>query len=185
MAFAEEHGTAPKEAAHAAEAEHGGGDPYIWWKWANFGILAIVLGYMLGKALPPFFASRTAEIQKGIAEASRLKADAERRAAEMERRMTALASEIEQIRVEARAQMVKEGERIQRESQQQMARIQAQAEREVAAITKHATAALKAESARLALELAEQRLRSRIDAGAQGMLVERFVKQMDQAGVRG
>ena len=196
-AIGEEHGATPKKAEteHATEAKHGdakhgegaahdAGDPLIWWKWANFAILAIILGYMLSKALPPFFASRTAEIQKGIADATKLRAEAEQRAAEMERRMSALGAEIEQIRTEAREQMAREGEKIQRESEHQLARIQAQAEQEVGAITKRATQQLKAEAARLALEAAEMQLRSRMDANAQAALVDRFVKQVDRQGVR-
>lgn len=192
--LAEEHGAAPKTAEHAAEAggEHGAaaaeghdpGDPYLAWKWANFAILAVVLGYMLSKALPPFFASRTAEIQKGIADASKMRSEAEQRAADMERRMASLSVEIDQIRTEARTQMAKEGERIQKDAEQQLARIQHQAEQEVGAISKHASLQLKAEAARLALDIAEQRLRGRMDSNTQGVLVERFVKQMGEQGVR-
>ena len=94
---AAEHG-APGE--HAAEA-HEEGDKYIWWKWANFAILAVALGYMLNKALPPFFAGRTAEIQKGIAEAAKAKAEADQRAAAMQQRLAALGAEIEQIKTTA------------------------------------------------------------------------------------
>lgn len=189
-AMAEEHGATPKQAEHSAAAgesagaAHDPGDPYLAWKWANFAILAVVLGYMLNKALPPFFASRTAGIQKGIADASKLRADAEKRAAEMERRMASLSVEIDQIRTEARTQMAKEGERIQKDAEHQLARIQAQAEREVGAISKRATQQLKAEAARLAIDLAEQRLRSRMDVATEGALVERFVAQMDKQGVQ-
>src|SRR5262245_5874476 len=56
------------------------------WKWANFVILAIGLGYLIVKNLPPFFQSRTKEIQAGIAEAQQLKRDADKRAAEIDAR---------------------------------------------------------------------------------------------------
>ncbi len=45
------------------------------WKWANFAILAIALGYAIGKYAPGMFRTRTAEIQKGIAEAQQVKRD--------------------------------------------------------------------------------------------------------------
>jgi F-type H+-transporting ATPase subunit b len=151
----------------------------IGWKWANFAILMVVLGYMGGKTLPPFFRSRTAEIQKGIAEAAALKADAERRAAAIEQRMASLHTEIEQIRMEARAEMAKEGERIRLEADQHLARMQAHSEQEIAAMTKRATQELKAYSAELAIQLAAQRIRARMSEDVQGALLRQFVQQLD------
>lgn len=177
-----EHASA-KEGEHATQ-EHEEGEKYLGWKWANFAILAVVLGYMMSKALPPFFQSRTAEIQKGITEAAALKADAEKRAADMERRLASMHVEIEQIRSEVRAAMAKEGERIRVDTEQHMARVQAQGEQEVAALVKHATLQLKAHSAQLALKLAEERIRSRMTAESQGALVNQFVSRMEQQGAR-
>lgn len=168
----------------AAAEEHEEGDKYAVWKWANFAILAVVLGYMLNKALPPFFAGRTADIQKGIAEAAAMKADAEKRAAEMERRMTALSVEIEQIRTGAKDEMQKEANRIAKETEYQLARLQAQGEHEIASLTKHAMQQLKAHSAMLALELAEQRIRGGMTDAAQSGLVARFVSSLDRQGAR-
>jgi F-type H+-transporting ATPase subunit b len=170
----------PKEGEHATSAEgHEEGDRFAVWKWANFAILAAVLGYMLNKALPPFFAGRTAGIQKGIADAQKLKADAEQRAAEMERRMATLESEVEALRAQAHAEIAKDSDRTRQEADQHMARIQAHAEQEIAAMTKTATLQLKAHSAELALALAEQRIQARMTGGAQGALVDRFVQQLD------
>jgi F-type H+-transporting ATPase subunit b len=140
----------------------------IGWKWANFAILMVVLGYMGGKTLPPFFRSRTAEIQKGIAEAAALKADAERRAAAIEQRMASLHTE-----------MAKEGERIRLEADQHLARMQAHSEQEIAAMTKRATQELKAYSAELAIQLAAQRIRARMSEDVQGALLRQFVQQLD------
>jgi F0F1-type ATP synthase membrane subunit b/b' len=58
-------------------------EPAAGWKWANFVILAVGLGYMVAKTLPPIFRSRTEEIQKGIAEAQEIKKNAEKRASEV------------------------------------------------------------------------------------------------------
>jgi F-type H+-transporting ATPase subunit b len=182
-----EHAAASAEHGASAEAEHGKREgPGDAWKWANFAILVAALGYMLGKALPPFFASRTAAIQKGIAEAQKLKAEAEERASAMERRIASLQTEIDQIRQEAKAEMAREGERLQKDAEQQIARVQAQAEQEVAAMAKAARLQLKAHSAELALALAAERLKNRVDGAAQAALIERFVRQLDanQEGAR-
>ena len=174
----EGHSAEPKKGEHAAAQEHEG-DSMAIWKWANFAILAAVLGYMLNKALPPFFASRTAGIQQGIAEARKLKAEAEQRAAVIERRLALLESEIEVMRAEAHAEIAKDGDRMRQEAQQHIARIQTHAEQEIAAMTKAATHQLKAHSAELALSLAEQRIQARMTGSAQGTLVDRFVRQLD------
>jgi F-type H+-transporting ATPase subunit b len=174
----EGHAAGPKQGEHSAAQGHEAADLSLW-KWANFAILAVVLGYMLGKALPPFFASRTAEIQKGIAEAQRLKIDAEHRAAVAERRIALLESEVEQMRAESRAEIAKDGERMRQEAEQHIARIQSHAEQEIAAMTKSAAQHLKARAAELALSLAEQRIQARMTGSAQGVLVDRFVEHLD------
>ena len=62
--------------AFAAEesGEHGGGmkEPSIWWKWANFAILAGGLGYLIAKNAPAYFESRNKEIRGGLQEARKL-----------------------------------------------------------------------------------------------------------------
>ena len=73
----------------SAQEKESGGELNMGWKWANFAILVIGLGYLIGKNLPPVFRSRTEEIQKGIVEAQAMKRDAEKRAAEMDARLKA------------------------------------------------------------------------------------------------
>ena len=97
------------------------------WKWANFAILAIALGYGMAKGLPPLFKSRTKEIQSGIAEAQQMKLDAERRSAEMDARLNALGADIEKFRTQSAAEMQQEGERIGRETAAQIRKIEQQA----------------------------------------------------------
>src|SRR5271165_604864 len=90
------------------------------WKWANFVLLAIGLGYFIGKHAPGMFNTRTAEIQKGIAEAQQVKRDAEKRAAEVDSKMTRLAADIEAFRVQSKAEMEREGARIRQETTAQI-----------------------------------------------------------------
>ena len=97
-AFAQQH-EAPKAAEHADHAQpaaaehgkaaeghgksegHGGGHGNLeGWKWANFLLLAAGLGYLVGKNAGPFFASRSLQISKDMADADRLRQDAEARA---------------------------------------------------------------------------------------------------------
>lgn len=160
------------------------GDPLITWKWANFAILALGLGYMMKKSLPAFFNSRTATIQQGIADAQQVKRDAEQRAAATEAKVSALGADIEKFRNEARAEMQREGDRIQQETERLIAKVKEQAAGEIEAAGKLARRELKTYAAQLALELAEQRIRGRLDAATEARLLEGFVNDLKQQGSR-
>jgi F-type H+-transporting ATPase subunit b len=157
-------------------------EPDIAWKWANFAILAVVVGYLISKNLPPFFRSRTETIQKGISEAQQMKRDAEKRAAEMDARMSALGAEIETFRAQAHREMDQEGERIRQETARQIERLQQQAGLEIESAGKTARRELKTYAAKLALDLAEQRVRARLDSSAETALVDGFVQDLQQQG---
>jgi F-type H+-transporting ATPase subunit b len=165
---------------HAAPA----GDPLILWKWANFAILALGLGYLMAKSLPAFFNARTASIQKGIAEAQQVKRVAEQRAAATDARVSALGAVIEKFRTEASAQMQREGERIQQETERQIAKLKEQAAQEIESAGKVARRELKTYAAQLALELAEQRIRGRLDPTTEAGLIDRFVGDLKRQGSR-
>jgi F-type H+-transporting ATPase subunit b len=160
------------------------GDPLIGWKWANFAILAIGLGYLMSKNLPTFFKTRTASIQKGIAEAQQVKRDAEQRAAATDARVSALGADIEKFRTEAGVEMQREGERIQQETERQIAKLKEQAAQEIESAGKTARRELKTYAAQLALELAEQRIRGRLDPTTEAGLIDRFVGDLKRQGSR-
>ncbi len=150
----------------------------IGWKWANFVLLAIGLGYLIGKSVPAAFRARTVEIQKGISEAQIVKQDAEKRAAEVDARIRGLGAEIERIRTESKAEMQQESERIRQETARQIARLEAQAQQEIESAGKVARRDLKNYAASLALDLAEQRVRARMDGTAEAGLVDGFLKDL-------
>jgi F-type H+-transporting ATPase subunit b len=179
--FAQEaHGPA-HGAGHGEEASEGLEVPASL-KWANFALLAVGLGYLMGKLLPPAFAKRTAHIQRDIQEAQALKADAERRAAEVDARLAHLAADIDQFRAEAAREMAHEGERIRQETAAQIRRIETQASSEIESAAKAARHQLRRYAADLALKLAEERLRSRMDSAANAELVENFVAELGRQG---
>jgi F-type H+-transporting ATPase subunit b len=151
------------------------------WKWANFLILAGGLGYLIGKNAGSFFRGRTESIQKDMAESGRLKAEAEAKAREIEGRLAALGAEIEKLRDEAKGAFTLEGERIRQETERHLARMQQQNEREIGSMSKAARAALQAYAAQLAVDLAEERIRSRMDAPAQSRLLDNFTRQLGEA----
>jgi F-type H+-transporting ATPase subunit b len=161
-------------------ATHESGDSMIVWKWANFIILAGGLGYLMAKTLPPFFQSRSADIQKGIAEAQQLKREAEKRFAEMEARLGALGAEIENFRKQSQAEMEQEGQRIREETAQQIKKLQIQGEQEIESAGKTARRDLSAYAADLALQLAEQRIRTRLSPDLVAGLADGFIDDLKQ-----
>lgn len=156
----------------------------IWWKWANFALLAIALGYLINKHAGGFFASRTEEIRKGIEESTRTREEAEARAAEIERRVGNLSAEVDQIREQSREELARERQRVQTETEAQLRKIQAQSEAEIDAAARLASKNLKAHAAQLALELAEQQLAQRLNQPAQDELTQAFVADLRQKTVK-
>jgi F-type H+-transporting ATPase subunit b len=148
------------------------------WKWANFLILAAGAGYLLFKHMPPFFNSRTGDIQKDITEAQATKQAADKRSAEMDARLSSLAADIEKFRVQAKVEMEQEALRIRQETAHQIEKLQKQAEQEIEAASTLATRELHAYASKLSLDLAEQRIRTRLDAATEAGLVDDFTKDL-------
>lgn len=148
------------------------------WKLANFVILAAGAAYLLRKHLPAFFKSRTGDIQKDITEAQKTKEAAEKRAAEMDARLSSLAVDIEKFRAQSRIEMEREAARIRQETAHQIEKLQKQAEQEIESAGTLASRELHAYAAKLSLDLAEQRIRTRLDASTEAGLVDDFTKDL-------
>jgi len=169
----------------AAEAEkttqH---DSTIWWKTANFLILAAGLGYLLVRVGGNYLRARTEQIQTEIAEARRMRQEAQARAAEMERRLARIEADIEELRQQARRQLAEEHQRIQRETEESIARLQQGAEFEIQTALRKARKELQAYAAELALRVAQQKVRSRLDPPAHRGLVEALIRDLDRISAK-
>jgi len=156
-------------------AESGEGNLKIW-EWANFLLLAGGLVYLARKYAGPYYASRAAGIRKDLEESERVAKQAEARVAEVERRLANLDAEIAALRAEAQRESATEVERYARETAAEIAKIGAGGEQEIAAAEKAARLELRRYAARLAVELAEQKVRARLDAETEKRLVGGFVR---------
>jgi F0F1-type ATP synthase membrane subunit b/b' len=107
-----------------------------------------------------------------------MKEDAAAYAASIEARLAGIQSEIEKLRVSARTDMASEGERIRRETEHHLQRIREQTAQEIELMTRGATADLRKYAAELALGLAEQRIRSRMNPATQQSLAEEFLHDL-------
>jgi F0F1-type ATP synthase membrane subunit b/b' len=168
----------PQEAGVAPNAPEQAGDPWITWKWINFAILVAGLGYLIGKAAPAYFKGRSDEIQRALLEAKREIKDAEAKAADLDLRLAGIQTEAENLRRQARSEMAAEAERIRAETERHLKRIQEQTSQEIALMARGARDELRKYSAGLALDLAEQRIRSRMTPSAQEALVDSFVHDL-------
>jgi len=158
--------------------EHG---PDIVWGWANFALLAAGLGYVIKKNAGPYFARRSLEIRKGLADADAARAVSDAKVAAVDRRLANLETEIEALRLSARQEAEADADRVRREAASEIAKIQSQLAEEVAAAGKSATLELRRYSAELALALAEQKIAARLSPETQDSLVGRFVTAVSQA----
>jgi F-type H+-transporting ATPase subunit b len=170
----------PQEAPASKTNETEQGDSMIWWKWANFVILAAGLGYLIGKNVPPLFQKQSKDIQSALAEAAKIKQEATDYAAGIEKRLANLQDEILQLRESAHAEMTAESERIRRETEHHVQRIHEQSVQEIELMTRAAKDELRKYAAELAIGLAEERIRFRMNPETQDRLVNRFVHDMHE-----
>lgn len=162
----------------AQEKEGGESGATQIWKWANFLVLAGALGYMIGKNAPSFFAARSEQIGKDMAEAGKERQAAEERAAAVDRRLANLEAEIASLRAHAQEEAEAETQRLAQHTAAEIAKIQARAEQEIVSAGKAARLELKRHAAELAIGLAEQKIRTRLTPETQDALVRGFVRDL-------
>jgi len=168
----------------APSSEENNSDPWIWWKWVNFAILAGALGFLITKQAGAYFRGQSEAIASGIKEAAKVKQEAEMRAAQIEKRLAGLGEEVGTLRSAALADMTSELERIGQETERMVSRLHRQAEEEIELMTKAARHEIRVYSAGLAVVLAEQRIRAGLDAKTQAALANAFIQDLHSGAQR-
>ena len=148
------------------------------WLWANFILLMIALGWLVKKYLGPFFVVRSESIRQGIAEAEAQKAEADRRVADVDARFAALDAEIARLKSEMRSEQAREIERLRARNAAELVRVRLQAEQEIESTVKAARLELRRYAGKLALDLAEQKIRSRMTPEAHRGMTQAFVRSL-------
>src|SRR5205823_7105516 len=100
------------------------------------------------------------------------------RAAEVQAKLTNLEKEIAAMRVEARQERDREAERIRRETQTEIARVHVQAEHEIESAGKQARLEVQRAAAKLAVDLAEKKVRARMSPEIQAALLDAFINYL-------
>lgn len=145
------------------------------WKWPNFVLLAGLLAYLIKKNGAPLLIERSKQIREGLEAGERAKADAEVRAAAVQSKIANLDREISEMKAAAKADLEREAARIRHDADAEMNRIEQHTASEIIAIGKQASLELRQYAAKLALDLAEQKIRSRMSGDVQATLVSNFV----------
>jgi F0F1-type ATP synthase membrane subunit b/b' len=165
--------------AFAAEKEAKGEDDGLAiWRTANFVVLVLGLGYLARKFGGPFLAARAENMRRAKADAQAVRRDAEEKAAAVDARLANLEADIGALREESEREMKTESERLAQATAAALAKVEASVQREIGAATKAATFELKRHSARLALELAEHKVRARLNPQTEDALVQGFVSDL-------
>jgi F-type H+-transporting ATPase subunit b len=157
----------------------GQGEPAMVWQVANFALLVGALGYLIAKKAPPFFAARSEQIGRDIAEAQKLHAQAEQRAADVDRRIANINADIAALRAESKAEIAAESARLHERTIAEVAKIEEQMRQEVESATKAARAELKRYATALAIQLAESKIRARMTPETQNDLVRGFIRDLE------
>jgi F-type H+-transporting ATPase subunit b len=148
------------------------------WKWPNFVLLAALLGYLIRKQGGPLLAVRSQQIREGLEAGERAKAEAESRAAIVQAKIANLENEIAVLRAAAHADLEKESERIRRDVDSELHRIAQHTAMEIAAAGKQTKLELRQFAAKLALELAEKKVRGQMSPELQATLLNNFTADM-------
>ncbi|MDP2345141.1 MAG: hypothetical protein Q8O67_29620 [Deltaproteobacteria bacterium] len=172
-AFAETH--APKGAhavkdavehheAHVANwwgmGEQFADKPALGWLTITFTIFMAILITAVRKPLATYLETRADTVERAIAEAARARQDAERRAREAEAKLAALDSEVRSMKADFEAQGKVEAERIEKAAAEMSQKIAKDAEDTINAEMQRAREQLRAEASKLALQLAEERIKT-------------------------
>jgi len=148
-------------------------------KTINFIILVGGLGYVLRKPLADFFSSRSAAIQKELAEGRKALEASQTQLHAVEEKLSKLQEEIASLRSSAACEMEAERRRLEQNSADEAARILESARTQMAAALRGAKLELKNYAAQKAVAFAEELIRSRLDDAGRHKLVAKFVATLD------
>jgi F-type H+-transporting ATPase subunit b len=165
-------------AASGGEGEgHGGGSPY--WHAFNLIVLIAVLVYVGRKPIQEFFAGRRREIEANLQRSAALLSDAEARLGEWNQRMQRLDAEIDEIKLRSKERAETERQRILADATTAAERIRRDAGAAIDHETRRAREELRKEAAQLALDLAGDLLRQRMNDQDRARLVDEFIQKVE------
>lgn len=148
---------------------------------ANFAILAGFLFYFLKSPLMGYLAGRSTQIRHDLVTAARMREAASAQLAEIEQKMRSLPAELEALKRQGADDVRAEQARITQAAAAERERLLEQMRREIDMRLRVARRALTDHAARLAVDVAEQRIRRTITPDDQLRLIDRYAAQLKEA----
>jgi F-type H+-transporting ATPase subunit b len=153
-------------------------DDMFGWRWANFAVLAGAVVWLAMKYGKPYFTGRTQTIREGLEEARRQREDAEIRSADIQLKLANIEKDIDEFRCAALAEQGAEMERMRRKMTAEVEATWSNASQNIEILGKHARLDLRRFASNLAMDLAEQRIRQRMNPSIQAALTGDFVEKL-------
>ena len=166
---------------HAADDEAHGNPMDMVWRALNFAILVFLLVRFLKAPIAAYLASRSTQIRQDLVTAADMRATATAQLAEIEKKMQALPAELDALKRQGAEDVRAEQGRIARAAEDERVRLLEQTRREIDMRLRVARRELTEHAARLAVSVAEQRIKRSITPEDQLRLVDRYASQLTEA----
>lgn len=150
------------------------------WRVLDFGLMAVLLVYLLTKPIRNGLAGRREGIEKALSDAVAAREAAEAKFAEYDSKLSKASAEIEEMSVAIRREGELERDRILANAHEMAQKITAEAEKTAESEILRARTELRQEASRLAIVLAEELLKKQINAGDQQRLVDEYVSKVGE-----
>ena len=169
----------PEKGEAAAEGESHGHETI--YRWINFALLAGGLFFVLRKPMAAFFSDRSASIRKSLEEGRKALEASQAQLKAVEEKLQHLDAEIAEFRLAAAREMGEERERMRQAAALEAEKLLQAARSQMDTAAKAAQLELRFYAAHLAVELAEELIRQRLDDAARQRLVGQFLARLEAA----
>lgn len=150
------------------------------WRALNFGLMAVLLVFVLRKPIKNGLAGRREGIEKALAEAKQAKEDAEAKFAEYDQKLALATEEIEEISTAIRREGELEQQKIIASAKEMAIKIEKDAESAAALEIAKARTELQREAVQLAVELAEDLLKKNFTKEDDTRLIDEYMKKVGE-----
>lgn len=173
-------------AAFAAGSEHGGGEAHgIPWKEMafhaiNLAILVIGVGWAAKGPVQDALKNRSLAVKKDLEESHALRKEAQDRFDDLEARLARFEQQLEEMKRDALSEAEADARRIAEKTQEEIAAIRQAAEKTIRDEVVSARTSLQREAVELAVQIAEENVRSRISTEDQDRLARDLLGAVKQ-----
>jgi F-type H+-transporting ATPase subunit b len=171
----------PPAGDHAEEETHEEGIMSSVFRFANFAILVGTVFYFLRTPIATHLASRSSQIRQDLVTAAEMRTAATAQLAEIEKKLQALPRELDALKQQGAEDVEAERVRIARAAADERTRLLEQTRREIDMRLRIAKRELTEHAARLAVDVAEVRIKRAITPEDQLRLVDRYASQLREA----